>query len=190
MALHWSATLLGRSVWLELKPLCGGRLCSQDLLEHDRDIRELIGACDLYSAEIHDVCGKGETNKTYGQIFEQASTYAHATTISSRRKVSPSFSGAPDFSILMLTPTIIDLEHGSSKLWILAVRHDFVPVVSEDLIQICQRILHVGRFVLLAFLVVNGRAHEISRIKGRENDFLQSRRGVELAQAVFGELPS
>jgi hypothetical protein len=48
----------------------------------------------------------------------------------------------------------------------LAVRHDFVPVVSEELIQVCQRILHIGRFVLLAFLVVNGRAHEVSRIEG------------------------
>src|ERR1700737_4184047 len=41
----------------------------QDLLEHDRDIRELIGARDLYIAEIHDVIGIGETNKTYGRIF-------------------------------------------------------------------------------------------------------------------------
>jgi hypothetical protein len=41
----------------------------QDMLEHDRDIRELIGARDLYIAEIHDVSGNGETNKTYGRIF-------------------------------------------------------------------------------------------------------------------------
>jgi hypothetical protein len=41
----------------------------KDLLEHDRDIRELIGARDLYIAEIHDVSGNGETNKTYGRIF-------------------------------------------------------------------------------------------------------------------------
>jgi hypothetical protein len=41
----------------------------QDMLEHDRDIRELIGARDLYIAEIHDVSGDGETNKTYGRIF-------------------------------------------------------------------------------------------------------------------------
>jgi len=41
----------------------------QDLLEHDRDIRELMGARDLYIAEIHDVSGTGETNKTYGRIF-------------------------------------------------------------------------------------------------------------------------
>jgi hypothetical protein len=41
----------------------------QDLLDHDRDIRELVGARDLYIAEIHDVSGSGETNKTYGRIF-------------------------------------------------------------------------------------------------------------------------
>jgi hypothetical protein len=41
----------------------------QELLEHDRDIRELMGARDLYIAEIHDVSGTGETNKTYGRVF-------------------------------------------------------------------------------------------------------------------------
>jgi anti-sigma-K factor RskA len=41
----------------------------KDLLEHDRHIRELIGARDLYIAEIHDVSCNGETNKTYGRIF-------------------------------------------------------------------------------------------------------------------------
>ncbi len=42
---------------------------NQDLLEHDRDIRELIGARDLYISEVHDVSRTGETNKTYGRIF-------------------------------------------------------------------------------------------------------------------------
>jgi hypothetical protein len=41
----------------------------QELLEHDRDIRELMGARDLYIAEVHDVAGTGETNKTYGRVF-------------------------------------------------------------------------------------------------------------------------
>jgi hypothetical protein len=41
----------------------------QDLLEHDRDIRELMGARDLYVAEVHDVVGTGQTNKTYGRVF-------------------------------------------------------------------------------------------------------------------------
>jgi DNA repair exonuclease SbcCD ATPase subunit len=38
----------------------------QDLLEHDRDIRELMGARDLYVAEVHDVSGTGQTN---GRVF-------------------------------------------------------------------------------------------------------------------------
>ncbi len=40
----------------------------QELLEHDRDIRELMGARDLYMAEIHDV-SKAGTGKTYGRVF-------------------------------------------------------------------------------------------------------------------------
>jgi anti-sigma factor RsiW len=40
----------------------------QELLEHDRDIRELMGARDLYMAEIHDVSRTG-TDKTYGRVF-------------------------------------------------------------------------------------------------------------------------
>ena len=41
----------------------------QELLDHDRDIRELMGARDLYIAEVHDVGGNGETDKTYGRVF-------------------------------------------------------------------------------------------------------------------------
>jgi anti-sigma-K factor RskA/putative zinc finger protein len=40
----------------------------QELLEHDRDIRELMGARELYMADVHDVSGKG-TAKTYGRVF-------------------------------------------------------------------------------------------------------------------------
>lgn len=39
------------------------------LLAHDRDIRELMGARDLYIAEVYDVGGTGETKKPYGRIF-------------------------------------------------------------------------------------------------------------------------
>jgi hypothetical protein len=41
----------------------------QELLDHDRDIRELMGARDLYIAEVHDVGGTGETDKTFGRVF-------------------------------------------------------------------------------------------------------------------------
>jgi hypothetical protein len=40
-----------------------------ELLTHDRDIRDVIGARDLYIAEIYDVAGTGETKKPYGRVF-------------------------------------------------------------------------------------------------------------------------
>jgi len=40
-----------------------------ELLSHDRDIRELMGARDLYIAEIYDVAATGETRKPYGRVF-------------------------------------------------------------------------------------------------------------------------
>jgi hypothetical protein len=40
----------------------------QELLEHDRDIRDLMGARDLYMADVHDVSKTG-TDKTYGRVF-------------------------------------------------------------------------------------------------------------------------
>jgi DNA repair exonuclease SbcCD ATPase subunit len=39
------------------------------LLAHDRDIRDLMGARDLYIAEVYDVGGTGETKKPYGRVF-------------------------------------------------------------------------------------------------------------------------
>jgi hypothetical protein len=41
----------------------------QELLDHDRDIRELMGARDLYIAEVHDVSKSGQTDRTYGRVF-------------------------------------------------------------------------------------------------------------------------
>jgi hypothetical protein len=41
----------------------------QELLSHDRDIRELMGARDLYVAEVYDVGKKGETQKAFGRVF-------------------------------------------------------------------------------------------------------------------------
>jgi len=40
-----------------------------ELLAHDRDIRELMGARDLYIAEVYDVARTGETQKPYGRVF-------------------------------------------------------------------------------------------------------------------------
>jgi hypothetical protein len=41
----------------------------QGLLAHDRDIRELMGARDLYVAEVYDVARTGATQKPYGRVF-------------------------------------------------------------------------------------------------------------------------
>ena len=39
------------------------------LLDDDRDIRDLMGARDLYVAEVYDVERTGETKKPYGRVF-------------------------------------------------------------------------------------------------------------------------
>lgn len=39
----------------------------QDLLEHDRDIRNLIGARNVYMAEIYGVAKSGDTQKPFGR---------------------------------------------------------------------------------------------------------------------------
>ena len=41
----------------------------EDLLSHDRDIRDLMGARDLYIAEVYDVARDGATQKPYGRLF-------------------------------------------------------------------------------------------------------------------------
>ena len=40
-----------------------------ELLAKDRDIRELMGARDLYVAEVYDVNRKGKTQEPYGRVF-------------------------------------------------------------------------------------------------------------------------
>jgi hypothetical protein len=41
----------------------------QDLLKHDRDIRNLITARDLYITDVYDVAKTGDTEKPFGRIF-------------------------------------------------------------------------------------------------------------------------
>jgi hypothetical protein len=41
----------------------------QELLDRDRDIRNLIGARNLYIAEIYDVGQSGDTQKPFGRVF-------------------------------------------------------------------------------------------------------------------------
>jgi hypothetical protein len=42
---------------------------NEELLEHDHDVRNLIGARDLYIAEIYDVAKTGATQKPFGRVF-------------------------------------------------------------------------------------------------------------------------
>jgi len=42
---------------------------NEELLRHDHDIRNLIGARDLYIAEIYDVAKTGATQKPFGRVF-------------------------------------------------------------------------------------------------------------------------
>ncbi|WP_353069867.1 hypothetical protein RBB75_06000 [Tunturibacter empetritectus] len=41
----------------------------KEFLAHDREIRDLIGARDLYIADIFDVAQTGKTNKPFGRLF-------------------------------------------------------------------------------------------------------------------------
>jgi hypothetical protein len=41
----------------------------QELLDHDRDIRELMGSRKLYIAEVYDVAKNGETQRPFGRVF-------------------------------------------------------------------------------------------------------------------------
>jgi hypothetical protein len=41
----------------------------KEFLAHDREIRDLIGARDLYIADIYDVAQNGKTNKPFGRLF-------------------------------------------------------------------------------------------------------------------------
>ena len=41
----------------------------QELLDHDRDIRELMGARDLYIADVFDIDPTGQTKKPFGRVF-------------------------------------------------------------------------------------------------------------------------
>jgi hypothetical protein len=41
----------------------------QDLLDHDQDIRELMGSRNLYIAEVYDVAKTGDTERPFGRVF-------------------------------------------------------------------------------------------------------------------------
>jgi hypothetical protein len=42
---------------------------SRELLDRDRDIRNLIGARNLYISDVYDVGQSGDTQKPFGRVF-------------------------------------------------------------------------------------------------------------------------
>ncbi|MGH9644888.1 MAG: hypothetical protein ACRD3Q_21000 [Terriglobales bacterium] len=98
----------------------------KDLLAHDRDIRDLIGARDLYVAEVSDVGRDGQTNEPFGRVFytkgKSLIFYAYnldrqpglrrASTFQAWGRRGPDFQQALPLGILYLDP-------GSNRRWIL-----------------------------------------------------------------------
>lgn len=48
----------------------------QELLDHDHDIRELMGSRNLYIAEVYDVARNGQTQRPFGRVF-----YTHGKSL-------------------------------------------------------------------------------------------------------------
>ncbi len=62
----------------------------RELLQHDRDIRNLIGARNLYIAEIYDVAKSGDTQKPFGRgpSTRKTNRSSSTATISTSRRAS------------------------------------------------------------------------------------------------------
>ena len=96
------------------------------LLAHDRDIRELMGARELYIAEVYDVAGTGETKKPYGRIFytrgKSLIFYAYDLDQQSELKNASAFQAwgrrGPDQQ-QSINLGIFYEDNGSRKRWIL-----------------------------------------------------------------------
>ncbi len=98
----------------------------RELLAYDRDIRDLIGARDLYVAEVTDVGRNGETQQPFGRVFytqgKSLIFYAydldrqlglrHASTFQAWGRRGPDFQQALPLGILYL-------DSGSNKRWVL-----------------------------------------------------------------------
>ena len=98
----------------------------QELLTHDRDIRDLMGARDLYVAEVYDVERTGETNKPYGRVFytKGRSLIFYAYDLDQQRgvKAASTFQAwgrrGPDFKEA-LNLGIFYADNSSKKRWVL-----------------------------------------------------------------------
>ena len=98
----------------------------QELLAHDRDIRDLMGARDLYVAEVYDVERTGETKKPYGRLFytkgkslifyaydlDQQAGLKNASTFQAWGRRGPDWQQAVNLGIFFV-------DNASKKRWVL-----------------------------------------------------------------------
>jgi hypothetical protein len=98
----------------------------QELLAHDRDIRDLMGARDLYVAEVYDVARTGETKKPYGRLFytkgkslifyaydlDQQAGLKNASTFQAWGRRGPDWQQALNLGIFFV-------DNASKKRWVL-----------------------------------------------------------------------
>ena len=98
----------------------------QELLAHDRDIRDLMGARDLYVAEVYDVARNGETKKPYGRVFytkgKSLIFYAYDLDQQAGVKSASTFQAwgrrGPDWQ-QALSLGIFYVDNASKKRWVL-----------------------------------------------------------------------
>lgn len=98
----------------------------QELLAHDRDIRDLMGARDLYVAEVYNVARNGETKKAYGRVFytkgKSLIFYAYDLDQQAGVKSASTFQAwgrrGPDWQ-QALSLGIFYVDNASKKRWVL-----------------------------------------------------------------------
>ena len=108
----------------------------QELLAHDRDIRDLMGARDLYVAEVYDVARTGETKKPYGRVFytkgKSLIFYAYDLDQQTGAKTASSFQAwgrrGPDRQ-QALNLGVFYIDNSSKKRWVL--RFDDPKVLAQ-----------------------------------------------------------
>jgi DNA repair exonuclease SbcCD ATPase subunit len=97
-----------------------------ELLAHDRDIREVMGARNLYIAEVYDTDEKGAARKPYGRVFytkekslifyaydlDQQQSKNHAPTFQAWGRRGPDFKQAVNLGIFYE-------DNASKKRWVL-----------------------------------------------------------------------
>ena len=97
-----------------------------ELLAHDRDIREVMGARNLYIAEVYDTDEKGVARKPYGRVFytkekslifyaydlDQQQSKNHAPTFQAWGRRGPDFKQAVNLGIFYE-------DNASKKRWVL-----------------------------------------------------------------------